>query len=64
LPNKLPQPGHAMDGFSCFSASARVSRMLSVLFGDGDRAVERGVNIRRCRRTGVFVLNPEGTFRG
>jgi len=22
------------------------------------------VNIRRCRRTGAFVLNPEGTFRG
>jgi hypothetical protein len=26
--------------------------------------VERAVNIRRCRRTGAFVLNPEGTFRG
>lgn len=26
--------------------------------------MERAVNIRRCRRTGAFVLNPEGTFRG
>ena len=26
--------------------------------------MERAVKVQRCRRTGVFVLNPEGTFRG